>query len=53
LPLFSQNLTDKTSNQSDKNIELSEKIDSIYPDQMSPIEALQLLYKLKEISDKN
>ena len=53
LPLFSQNLTDKTSNQSDKNSELSEKIKSIYPDQISPNEALQLLYKLKEISDKN
>ncbi len=53
LPLFSQNLTDKTSNQSNKNSELSEKIESIYPDQISPNEALQLLYKLKEISNKN
>jgi len=53
LPLFSQKLTDKTSNQSDKNSELSEKIESIYPDQISPNEALQLLYKLKEISNKN
>ena len=53
LPLFSQNLTDKTSNQSNRNSELSEKIESIYPDQISPNEALQLLYKLKEISNKN
>ena len=53
LPLFSQNLTDKTSNQLNRNSELSEKIESIYPDQISPNEALQLLYKLKEISNKN
>ena len=53
LPLFSKNLTDKTSSQSNRNSELSEKIESIYPDQISPNEALQLLYKLKEISNKN
>ena len=53
LPLFSQNLTDKTSNQLNRNSELSEKIESIYPDQISPNEALQLLYQLKEISNKN
>jgi DNA mismatch repair protein MutS len=53
LPLFSQNLTVKTSSQSNRNSELTEKIESIYPDQISPNEALQLLYKLKEISNKN
>ena len=53
LPLFSQNLTEKTSNQLNKNSELSERMESIYPDQISPNEALQLLYQLKEISNKN
>ena len=53
LPLFSQNLTDEASTQHNRNSELSEKMKSIYPDQISPNEALQILYKLKEISNKN
>jgi len=28
------------------------ELKDIYPDQISPNEALQILYKLKEISDK-
>jgi len=52
LPLFSQNLTDKTSTLSNHDSELSEKIKSLYPDQISPNEALQILYKLKEIANK-
>ena len=39
LPLFSQNLTDKTSTQHNRNSELSERMKSIYPDQISPNEA--------------
>ena len=63
--LFYQKETEKWSENTDVNTyrayveeqkatkELAEKIESIYPDQISPNEALQLLYKLKEISDKN
>ncbi len=53
LPLFSQNLTEKTSAQSSQNGDLLEEIKRIYPDQISPNEALQILYKLKEISNKD
>ena len=50
LPLFSQSLTQKPVTQVNYNTELSNKIRSIYPDEISPNEALQILYDLKEIS---
>ena len=53
LPLFSQSLTQKPVTQVNYNSELSNKIRSIYPDEISPNEALQILYDLKEISGDN
>ena len=53
LPLFSQNPTQKPVTQVSYNSELSNKIRSIYPDEISPNEALQILYDLKEICDEN
>jgi DNA mismatch repair protein MutS len=53
LPLFSQNMTQKPVTQINYNSELSNKIRSIYPDEISPNEALQILYDLKEISGDN
>ena len=53
LPLFSQSMTQKPVTQINYNSELSNKIRSIYPDEISPNEALQILYDLKEISGDN
>ena len=53
LPLFSQSLTQKPITQVNYNSELSNKIRSIYPDEISPNEALQILYDLKEICGEN
>ena len=53
LPLFSQSLTQKPVTQVNYNSELSNKIRSIYPDEISPNEALQILYDLKEICGEN
>ena len=53
LPLFSQSMTQKPVTQVNYNSELSNKIRSIYPDEISPNEALQILYDLKEISGDN
>ena len=53
LPLFSQSTTQKPVTQINYNSELSNKIRSIYPDEISPNEALQILYDLKEISGDN
>ena len=53
LPLFSQSMTQKPITQINYNSELSNKIRSIYPDEISPNEALQILYDLKEISGDN
>ena len=50
LPLFSRSMTQKPVTQINYNSELSNKIRSIYPDEISPNEALQILYDLKEIS---
>ena len=53
LPLFSQSMTQKPVTQVNYNSELSNKIRSIYPDEISPNEALQILYDLKEICGEN
>jgi len=53
LPLFSQSMTQKPVTQINYNSELSNKIRSIYPDEISPNEALQILYDLKEICGEN
>ena len=53
LPLFSRSMTQKPVTQINYNSELSNKIRSIYPDEISPNEALQILYDLKEISGDN
>ena len=53
LPLFSQSMTQKPVTQINYNSELSNKIRSIYPDEISPNEALQILYDLKEICGDN
>ena len=53
LPLFSQSMTQKPGTQINYNSELSNKIRSIYPDEISPNEALQILYDLKEICGEN
>ena len=53
LPLFSQSLTQKPVTQVNYSSELSNKIRSIYPDEISPNEALQILYDLKEICGEN
>ena len=53
LPLFSQSLTQKPVTQVNYNSELTKKISSIYPDEISPNEALQILYDLKEICDES
>ena len=53
LPLFSQSMTQKPVTQINYNSELSNKIRSIYPDEISPNEALQILYELKEICGEN
>ena len=53
LPLFSQSMTQKPVTQINYNSELSNKIRSIYPDEISPNEALQILYDLKENSGDN
>ena len=53
LPLFSQSMTQKPVTQINYNSELSNKIRSIYPDEISPNEALQILYGLKEICGEN
>ena len=53
LPLFSQSMTQKPVAQINYNSELSNKIRSIYPDEISPNEALQILYDLKEICGEN
>ena len=53
LPLFSKSMTQKPVTQINYNSELSNKIRSIYPDEISPNEALQILYDLKEISGDN
>ena len=53
LPLFSQSMTQKPVTQINYNSELTNKIRSIYPDEISPNEALQILYDLKEISGDN
>ena len=53
LPLFSQSLTQKPVTQVNYNSELTKKIGSIYPDEISPNEALQILYDLKEICDES
>ena len=53
LPLFSQSMTQKPVTQINYNSELSNKMKSIYPDEISPNEALQILYDLKEISGDN
>ncbi len=50
LPLFSHGLTEKNYTQPNVNDELLEQLKYIYPDQITPNEALQILYKLKEIS---
>ena len=46
-------MTQKPVTQINYNSELSNKIRSIYPDEISPNEALQILYDLKEISGDN
>ena len=53
LPLFSRSMTQKPVTQINYNSELSNKIRSIYPDEISPNEALQILYDLKEICGEN
>lgn len=53
LPLFSQSMTQKPVTQINYSSELSNKIRSIYPDEISPNEALQILYDLKEICGEN
>lgn len=53
LPLFSQSLTQKPVTKVNYNSELTKKISSIYPDEISPNEALQILYDLKEICDES
>ena len=53
LPLFSQSMTQKPVTQINYNSELSNRIRSIYPDEISPNEALQILYDLKEICGDN
>jgi DNA mismatch repair protein MutS len=53
LPLFSKNLTQKPVTKVNYNSELTKKISSIYPDEISPNEALQILYDLKEICDES
>ena len=53
LPLFSQSLTQKPVTQVNYKSELLNKIRSIYPDEISPNEALQILYDLKEICGEN
>ena len=53
LPLFSQSMTQKPVTEINYNSELSNKIRSIYPDEISPNEALQILYDLKEICGEN
>ena len=52
LPLFSHHLNDDSNAYASQNTELLNELKDIYPDQISPNEALQILYKLKEISDK-
>ena len=52
LPLFAHHLNDDSNAYASQNTELLNKLKDIYPDQISPNEALQVLYKLKEISDK-
>ena len=52
LPLFSQ-LQDKVpAPQSKKNV-VQEALKNVYPDELSPIEALQKLYELKELLQKS
>ena len=52
LPLFSHHLNDNSNVCASQNKKLLNELKDIYPDQISPNEALQILYKLKEISDK-
>ena len=52
LPLFSHHLIDDFNADAGHNKELLNELKDIYPDEISPNEALQILYKLKKISDK-
>ena len=52
LPLFSQ-LQDNVPTPQSKNNVVQEALENVYPDELSPIEALQKLYELKELLQKS